>query len=167
MGMEAIDGAIQGAVLGFSYIENADAGLTRTLMRLETAVGGTAAGFAMGGPLGAAIGLGSGLVLGHIINKVEKKSGTDKEIAQGITDAVAYAKQDNYYTEKPGPHQGDPPKTMYEGFRDGIEGIATGTAAGMREGFKAGFAGGKGAVDGFVEGAKGIVSGIIGGVTGK
>ncbi|MCE1247214.1 MAG: hypothetical protein LWY06_11265 [Firmicutes bacterium] len=167
MGMEAIDGALQGTVLGVTKQDSASAEFTRGLMRVETAIGGTVTGFAFGGPLGAAIGLGSGLVLGHIINKVEKKSGTDKEIAQGITDAVKYAKNDNTYEDTSVKEHSTSEKTTYEAVRDGIEGLATGTAAGMREGFKAGFSGGKGAVDGFVEGAKGIVSGIIGGVTGR
>jgi hypothetical protein len=107
------------------------------------------------------------LVAGHILNRVEKKSGADQEIAQGLTDAVNYAKQDNTYTNQSDSEHGVSKKNVYEGLRDGIEGLATGTAAGMREGFKAGFAGGKGAVDGVIDGTKGIISGIIGGVTGK
>lgn len=163
MGMEAIDGAIQGTVIGVENDEKASKSFHGTLMRIETAIAGAGAGFALGGPIGGAIGLGSGLVLGHIIRRVEKKTGTDKEIAENLTSAVRYAQKDNVYKEGADEY-GDQNKNVYETFRDGVEGTMTGTSAGAREGFKGGYAAGKGAVDGVFDGVKGLFEGIVGGV---
>jgi len=163
MGMEAIDGALQGTVVGVDSDEKASKKFHGVLMRIETAIAGAGAGFALGGPIGSAIGLGSGLVLGHILRRVEKKTGTDKEIAENLTNAVRYAQKDNTY-EKEVDEYGDQDKNVYETFRDGVEGIMTGTSAGAREGFKSGYAAGKGAVDGVFDGVKGLFEGIVGGV---
>lgn len=166
MGMEAIDGAIQGIPLGVDNSESASKSVHNVILRLETAAMGTVAGFMTGGPVGAAIGLGSGLVLGHILRRVEKKSGADKEIVDNLTAGVRYAQKDNVYENQPDEY-GDVKKTSYESFRDGVEGVMTGTATGIREGAKSGFQAGKGAVDGVFDGVTGLIGGIIGGVTGK
>lgn len=164
--MESVDGLIQGTVIGVDSSEKADKTPHGVIMRIETALAGTAAGFMTGGFIGAAIGLGGGLLAGHLIRRVEKKSGTDKEIAENLTRAVRHAQKDNAYENKADEY-GDRVKNPYESFRDGVEGAMTGTAAGVREGFKAGYAGGKGVVDGVFDGVGGVISGIFGGITGK
>ncbi|MCD4784583.1 MAG: hypothetical protein K8T10_12250 [Candidatus Eremiobacteraeota bacterium] len=161
MGIESVDGAIQGTMVGVDNDERADKSFHAVLMRINTALAGAGTGFALGGPIGGAIGLGSGLVLGHIIRRVEKKTGADKEITKNLTSAVRYAQKDNVY-EKELDEYGDQEKNVYETFRDGVEGMMTGTSAGAREGFKGGYNAGKGVVDGVFDGVKGLFEGIFG-----
>lgn len=161
MAMEAPDGLMQGTVVGAAENEEASKKFHGGLMRLESLLAGAGAGFAMGGPWGAAIGAGVGLVGGHILRRVEKKSGKDKEIAQNLTKAVRYAQKDNAYKMETDEY-GYRDKTPYETFRDGVEGAITGTGAGLREGFKGGYAAGKGTVDGVFDGIMGIVGAFTG-----
>lgn len=162
MALETADGALQGLTAAKSSEFDASKRFHRFMVRLETAIAGTATGLMMGGPWGAAIGLGTGLVTGQLILRAEKKSGKDQEMMDNLTNAINHAQKDNTYVDDSSDHYGKD-KTPYETFRDGIEGSATGTAAGAREGFKSGFAAGKGVVDGVFDG----IGGIFGAVTGK
>ncbi len=165
MGLESMDGLIQGVGIGVDSRVDAD-GSVRThgiVIRSELALGGGVAGFMVGGPIGAGIGTVAGLVAGQVVRMLEGRTDKDNEIVDNLARGVHYAQSDNTYTNKPD-EWGYRDKTTYEKFRDGVEGAMTGTATGAREGFKAGFAAGKGAVEGVVDGVGGIISGIIGAI---
>lgn len=157
------DGAIQGTVVGGARDEKADAGVHNIIRGVETTLACAGAGFMMGGPLGAGIGAGAGLLAGIIMGSISSHTEADEKFAKGITDAVKQAQSNNVYENKPDEY-GDRNRTVYETFRDGIEGTMTGTGAGIREGYKDGYQVGKGVVDGVFDAGKGIVKGIAGGI---
>jgi hypothetical protein len=164
--MGVIDGLAQGTYLGATEGNKGSAGFHRVVQGLQIAAGGALAGAAFaGGGWMIAAGAGAGIIAAGIIESITHHTETDKEFAQGLGQAVKHAKSDNVY-EKPLDEYGDRDKTVYESFRDGIEGAMTGTGAGVREGFKEGFQAGSGIVDGVFDAAKGLAKGVAGGITG-
>lgn len=163
MGMEAVDGFMQGDDLGIYNIGKADMETRSTIIRREAELIGAATGFMAGGPVGAAIGFGSGFILGQLIDYIEYKTGSNEEVVKNLTSGVRHAQKDNIY-EKPAEKNEDQEKNTYETIRDRIEGVLTGTAAGMREGAITGFQAGKGVTDGIFDGIMGITDGIVDGV---
>lgn len=164
--LSVIDGAIQGTVLGVDSDEKASAGAHRVIRGLQMVVAGGVAGAAFaGGGWMIAAGAGAGALAGAILGKITKATDADKKYAEGFTNAVRHAQQDNVYKEGLDEY-GDRDKSVYESFRDGIEGSMTGVGAGVHEGFKEGYQAGAGIVDGVFDAGKGILKGVAGGISG-
>jgi len=160
-----IDGAIEGTVVGASSDEKADESPHRFIRTSQLVLAGAGGGFMVGGALGAGIGAASGLIGGLVLNRITKHTGSDEKWADGVTKAVKHAQSGNVYKNEPDEY-GDRDKTVYETFRDGIEGTMTGVGAGTRESFKESYQVGKGVVDGVFDAGKGILKGVAGGLKG-
>lgn len=150
--LSAPDGLLQGLGEGISKEYDGSTGLHRFLSFAETTIAGGVAGGMTFGPIGIAGGAVAGAILGGLIARIEKKSGADKQITDGVARAVKWAASDNAADGR----------KVYESYRNAVEGAMVGTVAGVREGFKAGFDGGKGVVDGVADVVKGIFDGLFG-----
>ncbi|MCE1246401.1 MAG: hypothetical protein LWY06_07145 [Firmicutes bacterium] len=166
-GLGVLDGAAQGTVVGSTTREKASSGFHRFMVTAESVLAGAGTAVLLGGPVGLGIGIGAGVGLGVglIYSAISDHTEADEAYAKGVTDAVRNAQSGNVYENQPDQY-GDRKKTVYETFRDGIEGTMTGAGAGAREGFKEAFQAGKGVVDGVFDAGKGIAKGIAGGLSG-
>jgi hypothetical protein len=152
-GLSVIDGTIQGLGMGSSHSYYGDKHIHNFILGTELIAGGATAGALMGfGVGGAVVGGIGGLIAGHFVRKMQRKTGSDKQVVDCVARNVQGAAGDNAQSNSP----------LYTAFRDGIEGAMVGGAAGFKGGLKVGYEGGKGAVDGVFDGVKGVLAGIFG-----
>ncbi len=172
-----IDGLAQGVVLGSEKETQASSNAHNLIKGLQIVAGGALAGAAVaGGGWMIAAGAGVGVIAAGLLNAISAGTGADEKFADGLTDAVRHAQKDNVYKNEPDQY-GDRKTTVYETFRDGIEGALTGAGAGVREGVREGYHQGSGVVDGVFDAGKavikgtynagkGIAKGVVGGISG-
>jgi len=133
----------------------ADKRTHKAILNTECVLIGAAAG-AMGGPFGmiggGIAGAVGGLLVGYILGRIEKATGTDKEIAENMTEHLRREVGDNK----------DLGSKVANGHRDVIEGAMVGTAAGIREGFGVGYDTGAGFVQGVSDSIVGVAKGLKG-----
>jgi hypothetical protein len=129
--------------------------LHKHMLRMETTLIGAAVGSAVG-PLGtvagAIAGAIGGLLVGTILNRIEKTTGTDKELVKNMENHLKREVADNKELSSP----------IASRHRDVIEGAMVGTAAGVKEGFNLGYDAGAGVVQGVADGVKGVAKGLKG-----
>jgi len=153
-------GLIEGVGQGATHKGNiehidADKRTHKVILNTECVLIGAAAG-AIGGPFGmiggGIAGAVGGLLVGYVLGRIEKGTGTDKEIADHMTAHLKREVSDNK----------DLGSKVANGHRDVIEGAMVGTAAGMKEGFRVGYDTGAGFVQGVSDSVVGVAKGLKG-----
>ncbi|MHC9544749.1 MAG: hypothetical protein AB9903_34990 [Vulcanimicrobiota bacterium] len=153
-------GLLEGIGQGATHkgdVEHIEAGKRthKVILNTECVLIGAAAG-AIGGPFGmiggGIAGAVGGLLVGYVLGRIEKATGTDKEIAENMTKHLRREVSDN----------NDLGSKVANGHRDVIEGAMVGTAAGIKEGFGVGYDTGAGFVQGVSDSIVGVAKGLKG-----
>jgi hypothetical protein len=142
--MAMIDGSVQGTAIALRAKEKASSAMHERVLSAGAILAAGAAGFALGGAVLPAVAGGIVAACGAgLIHKLNGKTGASKKAVEGITSAIRHAQKDNSYMNVAGQKH-----TIYEVFRDGVQGSMTGAGAGIREGFREGYSLGSGFMDG-------------------